>query len=332
MASSRAVRILAIIPGDGNGSSFIFARRQVESLKALGFDVDLHFFDGRLSVRKVLKNCRQIRSLVRQCQPDVIHIHYGTMTAFATTFSTSGPFVITFRGSDLQPEPGIGRLRVLVGRVLSQLSALRASRVVCVSDGLKRRLWWHRDRAIVLPTGVDLDRFKPEDVTLARKTLGWDLDHPVVLFNAGRAPITKGLDIAEAAIAEAMASYGPIRFVVMRGDVPPEKVPTFMNAADCLLVTSRTEASPGIVKEALACNLPIVSVDVGDVAERLKGVSLSCVVGRHPSNLAEALVNILREKRRSNGREHIADLSETHVAERLGSMFKALCANLGPTP
>lgn len=317
-------RILAVIPGDGRGSPLIGARRQVESLRALGIQVDVHFFDARLSFSGIVRNCQALRSLVRDRRPDLVHVHYGTITGLATALTTRAPLVITFRGSDLQPEPGIGKLRIWIGMLFSQLASLRADHAICVSNRLKRRLWWRRDRAIVLPTGVNLDRFQAGSKAEARKILGWGCNENIVLFNAGKAPLTKGLDIAEDAVSHAIGEFGPIRLEIIRGDVPQDKVPVLMNAADCLLVASRTEASPGIVKEALACNLPIVSVDVGDVAERLTGVTPSYIVERDPDRIASALIDVISNKRRSNGRERVAELSEDRIAERLLSIYLAI--------
>lgn len=324
-------RVLAVIPGDGGGASFIFARRQVESLRALGMQVDVHFFDSPRSFMGVFRNWRRIRTLARGCRPDLIHVHYGTVSGFVTAFSTREPLVITFRGSDLQPEPGLGSVRIWIGTLLSQLATLRADVVICVSERLRQRLWWRRGRTVVLPSGVNLERFKPGNNMEARNALGWDSDERVVLFNAGKAPLTKGLDIAQVAVANAISEFGPIRLEVMKGDLPPEKVSLLMNAADCLLVTSRTEGSPGVVKEALACNLPIVSVDVGDVADRLTGVTPSHIVERDPAQIAKALIDVISCKRRSNGRERVTELSETRVAERLCSIYNTVLCNAETT-
>lgn len=320
----RVLRVLAVIPGDPRVSSFVFARRQVASLKTMGVDVHVELFDSRLSPMGILRNCRRIRAAVRRLRPDIIHVHYGTMTAFATALATSQPLVITFRGSDLQAEPDVGRIRASVGLFLSQLASLRAVHVICVSHRLRQRLWWRKNRTEVLPGGINLERFKPEPRLTARQQLGWVADESVILFNAGTAPATKGLDLAEAAIKEVIALHGPVHFEIMRGDVPPECVPVLMNAADCLLVTSRSEGSPNVVKEALACNLPIVSVDVGDVAERLREVSVSYIVERDPRQIAKALVTVLSAKMRSNGREYVAELSETSMAEKVCSIYNSI--------
>ena len=134
----------------------------------------------------------------------------------------------------------------------------------------------------------------------------------------------KRLDLAEAGMEVARNLCENIRFVVLRGDVGPESVPLFLNAADCLLVTSDWEGSPNIVKEALACNLPIVSVDVGDVSERLDKVSASKIVSRGPGELGEAIVEILALNCRSNGREAVQNLSSEKEAGRICHIYEGI--------
>jgi glycosyltransferase involved in cell wall biosynthesis len=96
-----------------------------------------------------------------------------------------------------------------------------------------------------------------------------------------------------------------------------------MNAADVLLVTSFTEGSPTVVQEAMACNLPVVSVDVGDVRERLQGVAAcEVVVGRDPNELGNALAGVLLAAKRSDGRTHAAALGVEAIAERLADFYR----------
>jgi teichuronic acid biosynthesis glycosyltransferase TuaC len=102
-----------------------------------------------------------------------------------------------------------------------------------------------------------------------------------------------------------------------------------MNAADCLLVTSKTEGSPTVVQEAMACNLPVVTVDVGDVRERLAGVSNCAVVSRCPLALGVALADVLRSPQRSDGRAHAAALGLDAIAARLTDFYRAMLPRRG---
>jgi teichuronic acid biosynthesis glycosyltransferase TuaC len=301
----------------------IHVARQVASLEVPGVACQTFTVASRTSPRVVLHEWRRLRREIQAFKPDIVHAHYGTMTAFLAILSTALPVVVTFRGSDLNPNRGRGWLREAVGSLLSQLAALRAARIICVSHQLKGKLWWRRDRVSVIPSGVDVALFCPRDLQEARRELGWGRDEQVVLFNAGD-PICKRLDLARAAVQFAEYLSGRIRFVVLDGNVPPNLIPSMMNAADCLLLTSDWEGSPNVVKEALACNLPVVSVDVGDVRERLERVRPSLIVSRSACEIGKAISEILRQRQRSNGREGGNYLSTRAVSQRIISVYKAL--------
>ena len=98
-----------------------------------------------------------------------------------------------------------------------------------------------------------------------------------------------------------------------KGTVPPHEVPLYLSAADCVAFASFREGAPNMVKEALACNVPVVSVDVGDVAERLAGVYPSRIVERDPVEFGNALADIVAAGLRSNGREVVTTCSEKSV-------------------
>jgi glycosyltransferase involved in cell wall biosynthesis len=94
-----------------------------------------------------------------------------------------------------------------------------------------------------------------------------------------------------------------------------------MNASDCLLLTSDFEGSPDVIKEALACNLPIVSVDVGDVKERTEGVAGASIVGRDPRVIAAAAHEILDQGKRSSGRSKISELDAPRVRDAILALY-----------
>jgi glycosyltransferase involved in cell wall biosynthesis len=320
--NGRKLSVLAVIPGGSSGSSFIFARRQVESLRRLGVDIRTFFLSSRTSPVGLWREWRRLRYCIGDFQPDLLHAHYGTVTSLLCAAATNRPLVITFRGSDLNEEPGTAFLRMHLAHLLSQLSCLRARVVICVSDKLRDRLWWRRHEAVVIPTGVDLTLFYCQPKEQARQILGWDNKSYIALFHGGLRPHSKGIDFVERAIPFAQARVSrPIRLIQLNGGVSPEVMPCYLSAADCLVFASRFEGSPNIIKEAMACNLPVVTTDAGDAVERLKGVSPSKVVRRDVVEFGESVADILIQGCRSNGRESAKRVSDTDVARAIVAAY-----------
>jgi teichuronic acid biosynthesis glycosyltransferase TuaC len=319
----RPLRVLAVTPQPSSRGSMIYVVRQVASLEVSGVTCRTFRVASRTSPWVVLGEWRRLRREIRAFEPDIVHAHYGTMTAFLAILSTTLPVMVSYKGSDLNPNRSKGWLRDVVGTLLSQIAALRAARIICVSNQLRDKLWWRQDRVSVIPDAVDMTLFYPRDVQEARRELGWGQDERVVLFNAND-PIVKRLDLARAAIQFAESLCGSIRFIVLDGNVCPGHIPSMMNAADCLLLTSDWEGSPNVVKEALACNLPVVSVDVGDVRERLERVQPSVIVSRDAYEIGKAVCDILRKGQRSNGRELGNALSSEAVSQQIVSLYSSV--------
>jgi teichuronic acid biosynthesis glycosyltransferase TuaC len=321
-ADAAPLRVLAVIPGAAEGPSFIFAKRQMADVRALGVDVRYFWLGRRTSPWGLAAEWARLRRAVAETAPDVVHAHYGTVTGLITGLACGRPFVITYRGSDLNGAPAVSRLRSQTGILFSQLAALRADAIFCVSEQVRGRLWWRGAGVEILPSGVDTDSFHPRPRAEARAELGWGEAERVVLFNGSRHAKGKRLDLAEAAAVAAARRVPGARLEVLDGAIPAGRIATYMNAADCLLVTSDREGSPNVVKEALACDLPVVSVDVGDVRERVAGVTPGGIVERDPERLGAALVEVLREPRRSDGHTAVEAIRTRVIAGRIVAAYR----------
>ena len=142
-----------------------------------------------------------------------------------------------------------------------------------------------------------------------------------VFFNLGDRPAGKRLALAESAIAYARRTISDIELVPV-SNVDPNQIPDFMNACNCLLLTSDFEGSPTVVKEALACNLPVITVDVGDVRDLLSGVEPSRIVADRVEALGDALIEVLRLDTRSDGASRAEELSERRTTDRVVEVFE----------
>lgn len=323
MTDLRVLMVNSMKPSEDNPSSGIFISRQIASLVEQGAEVREFYLDDRTSICGLVRNFIRLRQDIATWLPDVVHAQYGSATSLLTVLATAGrPVVVSFCGSDLYGTPTTSKLRSYVSVLFSKISALLADAVICKSNELVRKLWI-TSKVAVIPNGVDIHLFRPLSKDEARRHVGWGAEERVVLFNAGNNPLTKRLDLAESAVAIVAGRLRGVRLEIIRG-CPPERVPCLMNASDCLLITSDHEGSPNILKEALACNLPVVSVDCGDVVERLNGVYPSCIVKRDPVLIAEGILDVLALQQRSNGREKVEMLSQESIARRIIALYRSL--------
>lgn len=271
----------------------------------------------------LFREWRRLRREIRQFRPALVHAHYGSLTALFCAAASTVPLIVTLQGSDLNENPEVNPIHILLAHLFSHIACLRAKRVIVVSKQLRNRLFSHRRDAAVIPTGVDMRVFRPIAQEQARRVLGWPEGIPIVLFHSGRRPRLKGAHIIQPAVRAAEQMMGPIRLMDLNGDVPCDLVPYWINAADCVALASVSEGSPNIVKEALACNVPVVATDVGDVVERLQDVEPSRVVRRDVAEFEEALASILRQRRRSNGREKVRALDEPCIAQAVRAVYES---------
>ena len=298
----------------------IFVDRQSASLKQAGVRISTFDIGTSHSPVHLLSKWLELRRVVRKVAPDLVHGQYGTIVGILTVLA-GRPAVISFCGNDLQSGHSVSSLRLLVGFILSNLAALCADGLICKSELLRQALWWRRSRAVVIPSGIDLNLFVPGPQRDARKALDWNLDNPIAVVNAGDDPGVKGIDFARKVI-HFVCERIPNAELQVISNVEPIRMPLYYQASEVLLCTSRSEGSPNVVKEALACNLPVVSTPVGDVPDRLAGVSPSYVAPRDPREFGEAVVNILRTRQRSNGREQVVHLSLDQVARRILTVYQ----------
>lgn len=300
----------------------IFVDRQIASLKQAGVRISTFDIGTSHSPAHILSKWLALRREVRKVAPDLVHGQYGTVVGIVAAFAGK-PTVISYCGSDLLRGSAVSLLRKLFSILLSNIASLRADGLICKSEQLRQALWWQKNRAVVIPNGIDLNLFVPGPQREARKSLGWSLESPIAIVNAGDDAKRKGIDLAQAAM-NFVHTYLPNAELIVISNVDPARMPLFYQAADVALCCSVAEGSPNVVKEALACNLPVVSVPVGDVPERLAGVSPSCIVSRDPKELGEAIANILRTRQRSNGRERVIHLSLDQVANQILTIYRSV--------
>jgi len=324
------MRLLAVTnmyPTPQHPASGTFVEQQVKGLQQIGLDVAVLFVNRLQNGMGVYRGLgRRIREHVKSFRPDLIHVMYGGIMADQVTRSVSNcPTVVTFHGSDLLGEHLSGRLRKLLagyGVYASWRAAKRANRVVVVSkvlqDALLKKV--RHKKVSIIPCGIDLDRFQPLDQKMCQARLGWDERVFHVLFPSHRENTVKRFALASAAVGALNRSGIRAEIHPLQG-VPNDEAPIWFNASDVLILTSQHEGSPTVIKESLACNLPIVSVDVGDVHERIGGVAGCHLAGAQPEDLCLKLRDVYAGPRRIAGRDKVQELSLTQIARRLHELY-----------
>jgi teichuronic acid biosynthesis glycosyltransferase TuaC len=325
------VRILVVTnmyPSPATPGGGVYVAQQVESLRATGLDVEvLHFDRANQGPRAYSEVGRRIRQVVQQVQPELVHVVYGGVMAYlAVRAVRDRPVVVYFRGSDLlgsPAEPLVRRLAIQLGVLASRRAARRAAGATVDSQNLRAALprGAANGRVWVVPSGIDLKLFTPLDREECRAQLGWQLNRKYVLFPAAPTRREKRFELAEAAISHLRKAGCDADLRVLDG-VPHKDVVTWINASDVVLLTSTHEGSPNAVKEALACNVPVVAVDVGDVRERLEQVPGCYVAAPAVTDVADKLRVALSTSRRVEGRRTLQELSLERTAEKLSDIYR----------
>jgi glycosyltransferase involved in cell wall biosynthesis len=318
-----------------------FVEQQIAGLRQIGLEVEVMFVDRiKRGMRAYLGLGPQIQARVRRFEPDLVHSMYGGVLAAQVTLAVNDrPTVVTFHGSDLLGENLSGTLRKVISRYgiwCSRRAAQRASGIIAVSkvllDALPKQM--DRSKIRVIPCGIDLERFKPLDQQSCRQRLGWEPGRFHILFPGSRDPVKRPA-LARAAVAAIKNREVRAEIHYLRG-ISNSEVPIWLNASDVVLLTSLHEGSPTIVKEALACNVPVVSVNVGDVAERIHGIEGCYIASSEPSDIAAKLSMVYGGSRRVSGRPKMQTLSLEQIANRLKDTYEEILAfpatnNVGKT-
>jgi glycosyltransferase involved in cell wall biosynthesis len=299
-----------------------FIKRQADFLQAAGVDVDVFHFKGRKNPLNYVRAWLRVQRKLSSHSYDLVHAQFGQSALLALPRRV--PLVVTFRGSDLLGHLGDKDARpTFRGKLLQQicrLLALRANAVIVVAEHMKRHLY-RSTRAHVVPSGIDMDLFccVPQDE--ARRKIGLPLDERLILFVGRPGWAGKRFELSEQAV-EILNRNLPAKLVVA-GNVDHRTIPLYMNACDALVFTSAQEGSPNVIKEALACDLPIVSVDVGDVASRIGQIE-GCEVcaDDRPETIAASLDRVLRRGQRIAGRESVKSLDENITTRQVIDIYQ----------
>lgn len=308
--------VTAMYPHPGNEGYGAFVMQQVEQLRALGHSVEVLHFPGYRSKTEYLKAAAGVFHRTRSQRYDILHAHYG-VTGLATFFRNSVPLVISVHGSDGL----VGRLEPFITR----FTCRRADAVIVASATIAEKI-----PGTIIPCGVDLDVFSPKPKADARRQLGLAANRKYVLFPFDPARPVKRHELAKAAVARLQRKLPEAEMLIIWRAQNGE-MPLFYSAADAMILCSSSEASPTSVKEALACNLPVVSTDVGDVREIMRGISGVEIAKPNAESLAAELQRVLERDSSLpfDGRTSMQRYSQRETVEAVVRVYRKVLERNG---
>lgn len=255
-----------------------FVRHQVDALERAGNKVDVYCIQGHQSKWNYIKAFWHVFITTINSRYDVVHAHHG-LSGVASLFRFRTPLVITFHGTDVQ----MGKIQPFLSRIAARFSDAS----IVVSEKLASII-----PGTIIPCGVDTSVFTPMNINEARLRVGFPLDKKIVLFPFDPARKIKRYDLAQSAINKLKIKGIPVTLEPI-WNIPNEKMPLYYAAADIMILCSDSEGSPTSVKEALSCNTPVVSTDVGDVAQIMKGIDNVVICKQTSEDIAHGIELVL---------------------------------------
>lgn len=291
-----------------------FIRAQAESIAKLGVTIKLFQIKGK-GVRGYLSNIFGLKKEIKVFKPDLIHAHYG-LSGLLATLQRDIPVIITFHGSDINVKNNIK---------YSYLAARLSKTNIFVHPTLPTKINFTKLPINLIPCGVNINVFYPKNVTNCLQYFNLESHKKNILFSSRFNNPVKNYSLAIRALRQACDD---INLIELKG-YSPQEVNSLMNSVDLLLVTSHSETGPLVVKEAMACNCPVVATDVGDVAWLFGDEPGHFLTSFEPQDVTakiQAALNFSEQVGRTNGRERIIELgldSET-IARRIINVYESV--------
>ncbi len=294
------------------GTVSAFVNSQFESLKQQGVDMHLFPIIGK-GWKAYAQSIPQLRNLIKKERPDIVHAHYsicGVVSAMACV-GLRTKVVVSILGSFPHKSFKLYWVRFFVKHVWD--------RTITKSQRTSNQL------AIdlpVIPNGVNLSQFYLIDKEEARRMLGLANNKRYVIFVSDPKRPEKNFALAQKSVE--LINDNNVELIPVYNK-PHDEIVKYMCGADVLVLTSLNEGSPNVVKEAMACNCPIVSTDVGDVSWITNGVEGTYVAKTFsPKDMASLIQKALDFKGRTRGRERLLefDLTTEKTAQKVVAIYK----------
>ncbi len=309
------MKILFVSSGNSASGISPIVSNQGHSLVNAGCTVDFFLIKGK-GVKGYLGNIKPLKKKIIEGHYDIVHAHYS-LSAYVAGLAGAKPLVVSLMGSDVKG----GKSAKVFLKFFSRFFSWQA--LIVKSQDLQQNLGKLKP-VYVLPNGVDTTQFIPVDRLQCCNKLGWDINHINILFAASPERQEKNFPLTSEAVNRLNASDIVLHVL---GDVPHSELVYWYNAADVVLISSLWEGSPNVIKEAMACNRPIVATDVGDISWLSGNEPGHFISGFSPEEFTGKLnlaIEFSREHSHTNGRQRLLDLGldSATVAGKIMGIYK----------
>lgn len=309
------MKVLIVCSGNAKNFKFrinqAFIYDQVEAIKANSPTIEFgYFFIRGKGYFGYLGNLRQLRLELKNGKYDFIHAHSGD-SIFLANLQRIVPVIGTFHGSDLNRSKN---------RMLSNIGNILSKKSIVVSKNLLNKLWSTR-KVSVIPCGVDFGLFYPENKQEVRTRLDISDDKKLLLFASSFNNKVKNYDLLKEALYN--IEIHEIETLELTG-YERNQVRDLMNAVDVCVLTSFSEGSPQFIKEAMACNKPIVATNVGDIKNMIGNTEGCFVTSFEADVVRDCIVKALRFNGETNGRYRIRELDNKLISQKIVSVYESI--------
>lgn len=302
------IKVLVVASGN-SGMISPFIQDQINALKKEETEISEFLIKGK-GILGYIKNYRLLLKAIKLYKPDIIHAHFG-LSGLLSVLQRGIPVVTTFHGCDIN---------VPKNRFLSRIANKLNAKSIFVSNDLSNKL--NQNNPIVIPCGIDLDIFySMEDKDKVKIKMGLDKDKKYILFSSSFSTQVKNYPLAREAVSKIKNKN--IELLELK-DYDRNEVALLMNAVDLVLLTSFREASPQFIKEAMACNCPIVTTDVGDVRDIIKDTK-GCFISKSDSDdISIKIQEALNYNKKTLGRINIKRFDNNFIADNIIDIYKSI--------
>lgn len=304
------MRVLFVSSGNSASGITSTVKNQGNSLRENGVEVDFFTVKNK-GVKGYLKTIPKLNKVLKEKEYDIVHAHYA-MCGFLVSLSRAKNIVVSLMGNDVLEKWHFKYINFL-------FYIFSWKRVIVKSKGLAEKSFGIK--TFVIPNGIDLKSFIPIPRKKALEVSGWSNEKKNILFGSNPDRPEKNFSLAEKAIGLIEEVDYEVHFLK---NIPHEKVNSYYNSADVVILTSLWEGSPNVIKEAMACNIPIVTVNVGDVIDVIGNTEGCYVVEKDETKLARKIEEALSFGKKTDGRSNVLDLDRDIVAKRIINIYKSI--------